>query len=104
VGSRQLPNLVGVMALKRRRRGDDRGTWIGDLLGASVDVAHGASEVWIFMFSCVGWIGEADFHVFMFYVFLGIYFLGIYLLGISFLGNFFLRAYTALIPLAFLSF
>ena len=51
------------MATKRRRRGDDGGTWLGDLLGASVDVAHGASEVWIFMFSCVGEIGEADFHV-----------------------------------------
>ena len=56
-------HLVSVMASKRLRRADDRDTWLGDLLGASVDVAHGASEVWICMFSCVGEIGGADVHV-----------------------------------------
>ena len=58
-------HLVSVMDSKRRRRADDRDTWLGDLLGASVDVAHGASEVWICMCSCVGEIGGADAHVFV---------------------------------------
>ena len=105
--SRHLVSVMsGASVAKRRRRGDDGGTWLGDLLGASVDVAHGASEVCFFLCFHV-WDGleKLIFMFLCFYVYLlGIYFLGIYFLGISFLGNFFLRAYTALIPPQFLSY